>query len=396
MFNNLIEPGAGADTIAGGLGNNEISGTVADLNSDAVTDFHAGDWFDLTDMSSVGATPEYDAASGLLTIVSGAQTAAIQLPSMLSGPFSAVSDGAGGTLVELACYVVGTRIAVPGQSEGAAVEALAIGDLVQTASGAARPIKWIGRRSYAGRFAAANPQVHPIRFRAGSLGAGLPHRDLLVSPKHAMFLDGVLIPADRLVNGVSVVKDSAFDVVHYVHIELDTHDVIWAEGVASESFVDDNSRGLFQNAHEFAALYPQQQHVPAVYCARRVEDGELLAAIKRKIDLRAGLLLPGAGEPLRGQVNGWQGSALRGWAQNPDRPEVPVCLEVLVGGKVAARTLANQFRQDLRAAGLGSGCHGFRVDLPAGAEQQTVEVRRIVDGAVLVTLPGKASRRKAA
>ncbi len=177
------------------------------------------------------------------------------------------------------CYCPGTLILTANGETP--VEDLRIGDNVITASGQHQPIKWLGNRSYAGRFLAANPNVQPIRFRAGSLGSGLPRRDLLVSPDHAMFLDGVLIPARCLVNGSTIVRDRV-ERVDYFHVELDSHDVLLAEGAPSESFMDDNSRGMFHNAAEYAALYPDAL-APSGFCASRVESGRQLEAIRQRL-----------------------------------------------------------------------------------------------------------------
>ncbi len=194
--------------------------------------------------------------------------------------FTDATQTVDGQIVVIACYASGTLIRT--NRGEAPVEILAIGDTIVTAAGQHRPIKWLGRRSYAGRFLLANPGVQPIRFRADSLGAGLPRRDLLVYPDHAMALDGLLIPARCLVNGVTVVRERGLRRVEYFHVELDSHDLLLAEGAPSESFMDDGSRDMFRNAAEFAALYPDAPR-PDGFCAPRVESGYQLEAIRAQL-----------------------------------------------------------------------------------------------------------------
>jgi O-antigen biosynthesis protein len=215
----------------------------------------------------------------------------------------------------------------------------------------------------------------------------------------------VLIEARDLVNGVSIVQAEQVDRVDYFHIELDSHDVMLAEGAWSETFVDDDSRGMFHNAHEYGALYPETERVMARYCARRCADGYEAEAARRRIDARAGLRPAGAEAkvPLRGYVDVVNDGCIAGWAQNPEYPEAPVCLDIFIGDRLIGQILANRFRDDLAQAGLGSGRHGFEfIPSPGSAyAPSTIEVRRSIDGTRLAVSFGVEQmcgcvRRKAA
>lgn len=153
----------------------------------------------------------------------------------------------------LACYMQGTMIRTPTGERP--VEALQAGDLVATLDGSAKKVKWIGHRTYEAAFGAAEAFVRPVVIRAGALGGNLPTRDLKVSPQHGMLVDGVMVPAAALVNGVSIVRDTTPADVTYFHVEMDGHEAIFAEGAASETFVDHNSRAMFDNADEYSLLY---------------------------------------------------------------------------------------------------------------------------------------------
>lgn len=149
------------------------------------------------------------------------------------------------------CFCAGTRLATP---EGEiAVEQIEPGVMLLTAEGQSRAVRWVGRSEISLRF--ADPlRVLPIRIRAGALGAGLPRRDLLVSPDHALFLDGVLAQAGALVNGVTILRERDLPgVFTYYHVELARHELLLAEGAPTESFVDNIDRMNFGNWAERAA-----------------------------------------------------------------------------------------------------------------------------------------------
>ncbi len=173
------------------------------------------------------------------------------LGSYAPGQISVTNDGTNTFIT--ACFATGTRIAT---SHGAvAVEALREGDLVVTASGRLAPVRWLGHRHTR---LARHPNPHdvmPVRIRAGALSEGAPSHDLVLSPDHAVLIDGRLVPARHLVNGVSVVQETR-EAVTYWHVELDRHDVIIAEGMACESYLDTGNRAAFENADGPAELHP--------------------------------------------------------------------------------------------------------------------------------------------
>jgi hypothetical protein len=366
-----------------------ISAGYGDLG--VISGFVAGDIIDLTTFGS-GATVSSTVSSGntLLTVSSGTGSQSsdtfVFAGAYTSSFFNLVPDGSTGveiTAVGTPCYCPGTLIATPAGE--VPVEQLVIGDRITTASGRQRPIKWIGRRAYGGRFASGKKHILPVRFTQGSLGNGLPKRDLMVSPLHAMFLDEVLIPASALVNGVSIVQLDRVDSVEYIHIELETHDVILAEGAPSETFVDDQSRGMFHNASEYARLYPNAAIEPARYCAPRLEDGEEVEAVRRRL---AAIAAPAAsfGAGIEGCLDEASRGWVRGWAVDRDMPSQPVQLQIVVDGVVLCEVVADMFRADLLAAGIGDGRHAFDVTIPGGLpldQTHVISVRRKDDGVAL-------------
>ena len=264
----LLTPNLGS----GGALGLTVSGDIVTLTEDGVP----------LQETNAAATPTSDGVYALDIV------GASSLPFMLAAVPGSSPDQielSAGAVVGAACYCAGTRILTDRGER--AVESLAIGDLIVTSSGALRPIRWVGRRSYAGRFLAGRRELLPVLFRAGALGPALPRRDLRVSPEHAMLLDGVLVAARLLVNGTTIVRDPASARIDYVHVELDSHDTLLAEGVPSETFVDDDSRQMFHNASDYPARYPDARPCPARFCAPRVESGYVLEAIRARLDLAA-------------------------------------------------------------------------------------------------------------
>ena len=249
--------------------------------------------FDKIDLANVAAetAPFYsiDGNGDLVVQFAGLENGALGIQAFtfagtsLDHSISLVSDGAGGTFLETssACYCEGTRILT--ERGEVAVEDLAVGDMVVTASGALRPIVWIGFRQLDIARHAFPLAVMPVRVRAGAFGLGLPHRDLWLSPQHAVFVEGVLIPIIRLANGANVAQIRA-DSITYFHVELESHDVLLAEGLPAESFLDCGSRSGFSNCGDFVELHPTFK--PLSWddaCAPLKEEGEEVEAVRARL-----------------------------------------------------------------------------------------------------------------
>jgi len=150
------------------------------------------------------------AAGGSVT--SGGGTLSVPLLGGGSFTFSNfTTEGAPGFTVganslsgSVACFAAGTHIRT--ERGEVPVESLRHGDSVVLADGRVSPVKWVGRRAMDCRRHPDPRAVWPVRVAAGALGSGLPVRDLMLSPDHALYLDGVLIPARLLLNGASIVQ----------------------------------------------------------------------------------------------------------------------------------------------------------------------------------------------
>ena len=184
------------------------------------------------------------------------------------------------------CFAPGTMIAT--ETGEAAVETLKIGDMVRTAAGKLVPVVWIGRHTAAKKF--AGKRMEPVRFAAGSLGAGLPHSDLIVTQDHGMVIDGLVINASALVNGSDIdfiALDALPERVVYYHVETETHDVILANGTTSETYVDIPNRKVFDNYAEYLALYGEEHRVGEM-TAKRITSQRLLPnALRSRLGITA-------------------------------------------------------------------------------------------------------------
>lgn len=234
--NDTITGGQGADTLAGEADRDTfLIGAPGDGIGDSIDGGEAGDDFDRLDLRGAGPLRvDFDSdnvENGVVTYFDGAGS--------ITGTTRFVN-------IEnvVPCFTPGTLIATP-RGE-VPVETLKVGDKVITRDNGIQEIRWTGRRDMtSGDFAVA-PHLRPIQIRKGSLGNGLPERDMMVSPNHrvlvandrtALYFDEheVLVAAKHLIagDGIRAIQSSG---TSYIHFMCDRHEVVLSDGAWTETF----------------------------------------------------------------------------------------------------------------------------------------------------------------
>ncbi len=216
------------------------------LNSQVISGFlSAGDTIVLESLPYNASYNMVQNSADVAVLGSGAYDYIIPMAGVPNGDNYQLADVGGKLAIVGWCFLAGTRIATP-EAE-VAVEDLHEGDLVLTASGEAKPVSWIGYRHVVAAELLDAHLYAPVVIHKDAIAQGKPARDLWVTPDHAILVEGKLIPAKLLVNGTTIRQVPRAE-YSYFHIELDQHDLLLAEGLEAESYLDiEASRQRFAN-----------------------------------------------------------------------------------------------------------------------------------------------------
>lgn len=259
--------------------------------------------------------------------------------------------------INCACFAAGTLIET--ESGPRAVESIAVGDRLW-AFGRLAPVTWTGSRAIDVAAVADPALVLPIRIRAGAFSSGLPERDLVVSPDHAVWLDGKLIPARLLVNDVSIVQETR-RAITYFHVALDRHALILAEGAQVESYLDVAGLLAGDDAAPLRLLAIECPPAVAAYRTRGYAplclDAALIEPVWRALAARAQAALSARDQAVPDAVPDAAPAAANDAQPSGDAP-----FGLLVEGRLI---------QPVRI-GDADGMSGFAVALPQGARLATI------------------------
>ncbi len=279
---------AGGALVSGAI---TFSGTGAALvldtsatPSNVISGFGARDVIDFKSIPFAAATPVV--AGDTVTVTLGADVETLQIAGAGADRFSVTSAADGSAELSAACFRAGTRLA--GEAGEVRVEAIRAGDRLVTAGGRVAKVVWVGHREVRCDRHPRPWDIWPVRVAAGAFGPGRPRADLFLSPDHAVFMDGALIPIRYLMNGRTIRQEPCSKVTYW-HVELDCHDTLLAEGLPCESYLDTGNRGAFANGGRVVARTPDfaLRVWDAEACAPLVRDGAALVAAKRHLLRRA-------------------------------------------------------------------------------------------------------------
>lgn len=292
-----LDGGADADQLAGGAGNDSLTGgDGADTMSggddrdtfyggagDVVDGGEGGDDHDVLDLTAYGHP-----ATNIIYDPDNHENGTVE--------FLDADGNVTGTMTfenieqVIACFTPGTLVLTDAGERP--IELIEEGDLVLTRDNGFQPVRWVGRRDLSQRELAAEPRFNPIRFAPGSLGEGLPRKEMLVSPQHRMLVSGpraellfgeheVLVAATHMV-GLSGIERVMPREVSYIHLLFDQHEIILANGAWSESFQPGAATlgGLEEvQRAEVLALFPnldQSTDYPAARISLRSREAKVL------------------------------------------------------------------------------------------------------------------------
>ena len=301
--------GSGTILFAGSGTKLKIDGTAIPTN--VISGFTIGEVIDLADIPfTSGDTATYDGTT--LSVKNSGGTVLAQLTiagTHTASSFSLSADPIGGidittTVATVPCFAAGTLIRT--ERGDVPVESLSLGDRVLTRSDAIAAVVWIGRRQVNCSRHPDPARVWPVRVRQDAFADGIPARDLWLSPDHAVFADGVLIPIKYLINRTTIVQEHVAH-VHYFHVELDRHNVLFANGLAAESYLDTGNREQFEGGAEYISLHPDFSPLSwENACLPLCTEGPPLVAFRRRLRERvielAGLHIETGGRVIRPAV----------------------------------------------------------------------------------------------
>ena len=213
--------------------------------------YNASDSFNYVPTTSGAATGDLQVFNNIGTEIADISFATAD--NYTNSSFKLKPDASNFLDVVAPCFRLGTTIATT--RGDVPVEHLEAGDIVHTEAGEIQPVRWIGHRAIDCRRHPKPELVWPVRVAVNAFGPDRPRRDLWLSPDHAVYERGVLVPIKLLINGGTIAQVPV-DKVTYYHVELARHDVILAEGLPAESYLDTGNRRMFENAGGPLMLHP--------------------------------------------------------------------------------------------------------------------------------------------